>query len=314
MLKDPCKPREATACNDGPRNACTTGAVPSSSIESTIERARDALDNVALDAEIKMMERERPMEPDMSPRWQRGLAWFRELQQRRAAQCGNAERGWQIPQPSSDDVAAMDLEIKRMELEETLHPRPRLQHGLAWLRDLQRYRTAPRADAPRTDAPLTRAAAEILVALRQLPFASAAGEASNLATPTTNENNVSPHGPTNRSLSAYVRQVVREAFNLEVGAVPGSPEEQFREAIANRAAAEFASLVSTGLGSMPPRKEWDAARHDCGNTRETEGYESADYVDGWNAALDATGLWERQRPTNESEALDDPRDAPRISW
>jgi len=40
-------------------------------------------DNADLDFEIKMMEREGSMSPSMDPRWQRGLAWLRELQRYR---------------------------------------------------------------------------------------------------------------------------------------------------------------------------------------------------------------------------------------
>lgn len=39
--------------------------------------------------------------------------------------------------------------------------------------------------------------------------------------------------------------------------------------------------------SFPSRKEWDAARHDRGDTSAADGYESSDYVDGWNEALNA---------------------------
>ncbi len=35
------------------------------------------------------------------------------------------------------------------------------------------------------------------------------------------------------------------------------------------------------------RKEWDQKAHDEGRTSESDGYESSDYVDGWNDALDA---------------------------
>ena len=46
--------------------------------------------------------------------------------------------------------------------------------------------------------------------------------------------------------------------------------------------------MSEGISSkLPARKEWDCNRYDCGNTAEADGYESSDYVDGWNDALDA---------------------------
>jgi hypothetical protein len=46
--------------------------------------------------------------------------------------------------------------------------------------------------------------------------------------------------------------------------------------------AECARLIAAARG---PAKEWDADRHDRGYTSDDSGYESSDYVDGWNDAL-----------------------------
>lgn len=53
---------------------------------------------------------------------------------------------------------------------------------------------------------------------------------------------------------------------------------------------------------IPARKEWDAERYDRGDTSEIEGYESADYVDGWNVALDA--VEQQTAVTERPEAAD----------
>jgi hypothetical protein len=60
--------------------------------------------------------------------------------------------------------------------------------------------------------------------------------------------------------------------------------------------ATFADLARVAIADcpgtramlqLPPSKEWDAESHDRGDVRESDGYESSDYVDGWNEALNA---------------------------
>ena len=62
--------------------------------------------------------------------------------------------------------------------------------------------------------------------------------------------------------------------------------------------AGSAAIVAP-LNSFPPRKEWDAARYDRGDTSEADGYESSDYVDGWNEALDAVESVRERLRTHE---------------
>lgn len=42
--------------------------------------------------------------------------------------------------------------------------------------------------------------------------------------------------------------------------------------------------IDSAQPALPPRRKWDAGRHNSGETADAE---SSDYVDGWNAALDA---------------------------
>lgn len=45
------------------------------------------------------------------------------------------------------------------------------------------------------------------------------------------------------------------------------------------------------IAASPPTKEWDCDAYDRGDTTEEDGYESSDYVDGWNDALAACQPW-----------------------
>lgn len=50
---------------------------------------------------------------------------------------------------------------------------------------------------------------------------------------------------------------------------------------------DMARVVIADRPRAPEPKEWDAERYDRGDVREDDGYESSDYVDGWNDALAA---------------------------
>jgi len=50
--------------------------------------------------------------------------------------------------------------------------------------------------------------------------------------------------------------------------------------------------------ALPARKEWDSERNDRGDIQEIDGYESSDYVDGWNDALEEV---EAARTPNEDD-------------
>lgn len=75
-----------------------------------------------------------------------------------------------------------------------------------------------------------------------------------------------------------VRTVVVDAINSEV-----CIDNDDVAAIADRVAKQLATAAVRP--ALPARKEWDCAAHDSGNTQGD--YESSDYVDGWNEALDA---------------------------
>lgn len=80
--------------------------------------------------------------------------------------------------------------------------------------------------------------------------------------------------------SSNVFEAARNAESV-IACLPGRPvvhEPSKRGAELHESAADLA---------MPRRKEWDAEAHDRGDTSESDGYETADYVDGWNEALDA---------------------------
>lgn len=93
-----------------------------------------------------------------------------------------------------------------------------------------------------------------------------------------------------------VRALVREISEVALSdAIPGRVDLAITQ-IATRAADAIAaaSVLSPPPGTdeqldslLPERKEWDAERHDRGDVREEDGYESSDYVEGWNDALDS---------------------------
>ncbi len=51
-----------------------------------------------------------------------------------------------------------------------------------------------------------------------------------------------------------------------------------------------AICVRLVAGARSAEKEWDAEAHDRGDTSESDGYESSDYVDGWNDAIEDHAL------------------------
>lgn len=79
-----------------------------------------------------------------------------------------------------------------------------------------------------------------------------------------------------------VSRVVVDGHHLNHGEVGKLADE-----IAVGVAEHLTMSRLVGERSLPPRKEWSAGRYDSGDTREADGYESSDYVDGWNDALDA---------------------------
>lgn len=70
-------------------------------------------------------------------------------------------------------------------------------------------------------------------------------------------------------------------------AAAGNVAEPQLDPVPDRAERPSSSTFSLADLAMPRRKEWDAEAHDRGDTSESDGYETADYVDGWNEALDA---------------------------
>lgn len=100
------------------------------------------MDDLDLDLEIQRMQGEVKtlLEGGVpNARWERDLAWLRELQLRRMDQALSRALG--LPWGDSKDL---DAEIKRMENEGDLAPdlAPRWQHGLSWLRELRKRRSA----------------------------------------------------------------------------------------------------------------------------------------------------------------------------
>lgn len=60
----------------------------------------------------------------------------------------------------------------------------------------------------------------------------------------------------------------------------------------------------TMIAALPDHKEWDAEACDRGDT-SSETYETADYVDGWNDALDAVMSCLRSAPVATLTAAED---------
>ena len=71
---------------------------------------------------------------------------------------------------------------------------------------------------------------------------------------------------------------------------------------------DMARVMIADRPRAPEPKEWDAERYDRGDVREDDGYESADYVDGWNDALAACAQGSRvvkERGAHAFEARED---------
>ncbi len=84
-----------------------------------------------------------------------------------------------------------------------------------------------------------------------------------------------------------MNEIVLEAYGhgraCDAVALQGDDLQVVLADLADRVADQLLGPVAR----LPPRKEWDAERYDRGDTSESDGYESSDYVDGWNEAIDA---------------------------
>jgi len=74
-----------------------------SSLEDETQDDRD------LQFEIRMMEHEGAMSPSMNERWQRGLAWLRELQRLRAVQRAGSKQETATPPSAADNGGKVEI-------------------------------------------------------------------------------------------------------------------------------------------------------------------------------------------------------------